>query len=247
MTADRVVGALTSGTAKSIYAGVAVASVLVGVLWGLVQLVGAGATAIYVGALLAGLAWLPAIWYVVGKELPRGWRGTVSRILWTIGSLIHGPYAADWKASGRVELVPADPERDRVYVDGEWEDVDPDGNWSRLGKQRFLVTYEKTPAAFDGTTVTEDDQTATPIYLGTRGGEPVGTMVRSTATDIVVDLGRVASRWRGAAGGALADAAKKDALLEFGGQLDISTRWLVLGILGSLALGTISGYVLFAA
>lgn len=239
-------GVLVSRTALSIYAGTAAATILVGSLWGLVTLVGATDAAFYVGALLVGVGWLPGIWYVVGKELPRGWRGTIGRILWTIGALIHGPYAAYWRTSGRVETVPADPKRDRISVDGEWVDVDPDGNWSRLGKQRFLVTYEKDEEAFAGVAVTDGGATGEgPTYLGQRGGRPVATAIKTRADNLVVDLGRVVARWRGAAGGVLADAAKKDALIQHGGQVDISTRWLIMGILGSLALGTISGYVMF--
>lgn len=202
--------------------------------------------AIYVVALAFGIGFLPGIWYLFGKELPRGFRGVIARITWTIASLIHGPYAAYWRDNGRVEIVEADPEKDRIRVDGEWRDVDPDGNWSRLGKQPFFVTYEKSPQAFDGTLVEGEESGDGGLYLGRRGGQHIGTRFRNTAEQFVVDLGRVTARWRGAAGGVLADAAKKDALIQYGGSVDISTRWLVMGIVASLALGTVSGWIMFA-
>lgn len=206
--------------------------------------------AVYAIAFFAGVGLLPGLWYLIGKELPRGIRGVVSRITWTIGALIHGPYAAYWRDSGRVDLVPADPDDDKLLVDGDWIDFDPDGNWSRLGKTQFVVAWEKTLAALDGTAVeadTDDARAEGITLLGQRGGQAIATKFNSSSAEIVVDASRVINRWRGAAGGAIADAAKKDALVEYGGTVDMSTRAIIIGIVASLALGTISGWVMFAA
>lgn len=247
---DRAKDVLTSTRAKRAYATGLTLTALAVLLWGIVLLAGPIRAVIYSVTFLFGLGLLPGIWYVLGKSLPRGIRGVVARITWTIAALIHGPYAAYWQDSGAVDIVPAKTETDQIFVDDEWIDFDPDGNWSRLGKTEFVVTYEKDLDAFDGTAVHPEADIAEPnatTYLGTRGGKPIATRIATHAENVVVDLGRVTARWRGAAGGVIADAAKKDALIEYGGQVDISTRWLVIGIVSSLALGTISGYVLFAA
>lgn len=225
-----------------------VSAILTG--WYLVsELFGVINTTIVTLALGLGVGLLPGVWYILGADLPRGVRGVVARITWTLASLIHGPYIAYYRENGRVELVPADPENDRVRVDGKWKRLDSDGNWSRLGKTEFGLSYEKSQAAFDGVAVARDGDDATAdggvIELGKRGGEKVATRYRSTARNLVVDVSRMAARFRGAAGGAIADAAKLDGLRDHGGGSEFGAKWIVIGILGSLLLGAISGWVLF--
>jgi hypothetical protein len=206
-------------------------------------------TAVVTVALAVGGGLLPAVWYILGKDLPKGARGVVARITWTIAGLIHGPYVVWYGEDGRVELLPADPDNNRVRVDGEWRRLDPDGNWSRLGKTQFGVSYEKTRDSFEGAAVARDDSsdfTAGRAVTGERAGQLVGTRYRSTARNLVVDISRVCSRFRGAAGGAVADAAKMDGLRDHGGGGEFGAKWIVLGILGSLFLGAISGWVMFA-
>jgi hypothetical protein len=217
--------------------------------WYLVsQLFGLLNTVVVTLALGLGIGLLPGVWYVLGAELPRGLRGVVARITWTLASLIHGPYVMYYRQDGRVELLPADPADNRVRVDGEWRRLDPDGNWSRLGKTEFGVSYEKTEAAFDGTAVERETAVGDggTDAMGTRGGEPVATRHHSTARNLVIDISRVCARFRGAAGGAVADAAKMDGLRDHGGGGDFGAKWIVIGILGALFLGAISGWVMFA-
>jgi hypothetical protein len=208
------------------------------------------AVGIVTGALVGGVVLLPAVWYLFGKELPRGFRTVAARILWTIGALIFGPYVLDWTERGRVAIRPADPEHDRMQVDGEWEAFDPDGNWSRLGKSQFGISWEKSDDALRGTAVEPDGDKAADggaVQLGMRGGERIASRIVSTGQNLVVDVSRVVNRYRGAAGGAVADAAKMDGLRDHGGGGSIGAKWLIIGILGSLLLGAISGWVMFAA
>lgn len=202
-------------------------------------------------ALVGGALILPAVWYLIGKELPLGLRTVAARILWTIAALIHGPYVAYWRSDWSVELVEARPEEEQIKVDGEWQHLDG-GTWSRLGKTTFGVSWEKNEEALEGAAVDrENPSTALAdggvLPLGMRGGIPVATRYISDARNLVVDLTRVATRWRGAAGWAMGEAAKRDSLLDHGGTGQLSQKWLVIGILSSLLMGVISGWVIFYA
>jgi len=227
--------------------GLALLAVL---LLGAVELLGLVFTAVILVALLAGVALLPTVWYLLGQSLPRGLRSVGARIVWTIAAIIHGPYVLEWTERGTVEIRPADPETDRMRVDGEWVEFDPDGNWSRLGKSQFGVAWEKSDEAMGGTAVRarEDPKADGGILdLGQRGDEHIATRFVSTAENLVVDVSRVVNRYRGAAGGDIADAAKLDGLRDHGGGGSIGAKWLIIGIISSLALGAISGWVMFAA
>lgn len=205
-------------------------------------------------AFVVGAGLFPAIIYLFGKELPRSVRGVLARILWTIGALIHGPFVFFERDDGRVELVRARPDEDEIKVDGEWIDIDSDGGWSYLGKTRFGIAWEPTRDAFDETLAdfgdvradgSGEEGEAWRVLGQKRGGYRAVTAFRSHAEGWVVNIARVAARLRGAAGGSIADNAKRQALRDHGAGMAMGTKAVVYGILASLLLGALSGYVMF--
>lgn len=226
--------------------------------------------AIMAAAVVFGMATIPATLYLVGKELPRGVRGVIARIMWTIAAMIHGPYIIYQRDDGSVDICRALPDENAMVVDGNMVELEDEGNWSYLGKTKFGITWERSRDAFDGTLASFQqtgrrdnangdngdnglgelfaDGGGEPTWrlLGRkRGGYPAVTKFSSHAQGWVVDISRIVSRMRSAAGAAIADSAKRQALRDHGSGTNMGSKWIVIGIISSLLLGAISGYLMF--
>jgi hypothetical protein len=230
--------------------GLATLVVLAGIGWVYAaQQVGVLFVSIVTVGFVAGLVILPAFWLLLGRDiLPRGMRGAATRILWTIASIIHGPYVMYYRDDATVDMVPADPEANEIYVDGEWRGVEDDANWSRLGKTTFGVTWQKSDKALQDINRGDDELTADGgeyTLYGQDGGHYIGSQLVGDIAGRVINYKTLAERLRGAAGASIADAAKREGLIDHGGAEQIGTKWLVIGIISCLVLGSITGAFAF--
>lgn len=208
---------------------------------------------VILAATILGAGLVPFAVYLISPSLGPGMRGVLARIIWTIGALTHGPYAIRQEENLSYEVYPADPEETRIYVDGEWQDVNPDSNWSYLGKQDILITWKKSRemlgdlvADLNGVEVQADGggHEVHPYRLGIRpGGVEAASKYASHAAGFVVEIPRVVRRWRRAAGSDIADEGKKQAMKDHGGDSNMSNKMLVVGTVLCLALGAVTGWL----
>lgn len=198
-------------------------------------------------AFVVGVVFVPALASLLSPSLPKGVRTALGRIIWTMASIIHGPYVLWWPArDGWPELLPADPDADKVLVDGEAREINPDGNWSVLGMQPFGISYEKKPEAF-GELLAE--QSATPdggeVELDDmRGGMPI--IGHAHGDGYIVDILTKVDRWHMAASTRLNTKGKDEAMQEHGGNTaEMTNKQLIIGVLASMLFGGIFGVILF--
>jgi len=180
------------------------------------------------GGIIAGAALIPLFVYLIAKSLPKGGRGVLGRILWTIAAIANGRNVLYQTESGRyvVHAVEQAPDGGWQFThDGETVAIEGDeSRWSRLGKQPFTMAWEKTDAALGswGEIVTTD------------GGAAESKRIK-------VDMTRVMDHFRGAGDIGTLQRARRIAQRKFSGDGSLSTKWLAIATVASAMAGGLTG------
>lgn len=188
-----------------------------------------------------GVLVIPALAFFRGLR-PKGLMG---RIIWTIGSLVLGRYGLVQRETGQYGLYPVRrDEDDELYalVDGEEMPIDEEPeNWARLGKQPFLVTYEKSERLFRD--VISDVGEAMPDggIDGQRGGYH-SYVPDAGGEGYLIRVHRLVERLREAGGSRLADIAEEEGLREFGGDNEMSNIVMLVYVFLFALLGLSAGW-----
>jgi hypothetical protein len=184
--------------------------------------------AVIVGGIVAGAAIVPGVVYVLSKSLPKGVRGVLGRILWTIAAIANGRNVLYQTETGRyvIHAVEECSGGGYQFTDGgETVQIDSsDTRWSRLGKQPFAVTYQKTDQAYGrwGDVVTTD------------GGD-------LSETRVEVDMARVMDHFKSAGGIGTLQRARRVAQRKFSGDGSLSTKWLAIAAVFAATAGGLTG------
>lgn len=249
---ERVREVFASTAAKRIYVTTMTATISVAILWTLWRYAGPLNAIVYTFTFVSMLALFPTLVALAGSELPGS--HSVSKLHFILGALSFGrTILVDF--GDRWELCPA--EKDRVYIDSEWYDIDGGReNWSMLGWRPFAIARFKDDetlldvradtkadrirgreATADGGAVTRGgvDQRSRPAISGADG-------------EWLIDLKRVFTRGIRRMGAIdLIETAEEVAQREQARTGLVSGYQPVIGAAVGLVFGVIVGYAFFAA
>jgi len=173
-------------------------------------------------------------------------KGFAARIMWTIGAFLTGRYGLIQRESGRYELAPVRKAGDgqlKAYLsDTTMQLKSYSDEWSRLGKQPFLISYEKTERAFRDVISDVGQAMADGGMEGVRGGYQ--SYIPDTEGGYNIRIYRLLERLRQAGGSRLGQIARRQGLREFGGDSNMSNFVMIGYVMTMAVLGLAAGIFL---
>lgn len=139
--------------------------------------------------------------------------------MFILGQLANGGSMAYLRDSGEVDLVPLDTDRNAVFVDGDWIDLEEDQTIYRMGWAPFAISWEKTKQSIGqfGTNLGDVEGEGEYALLNdTRGGYQTFTDCINTDGHII-DILRL-QQSLGRTGNRLLNRAEEVALRKYAGE-----------------------------
>lgn len=191
-----------------------------------------------------GVALIPSVAVLFSRDLPRGVRGVIGRILWTEGAIAYGRVVKFWDATGyHLKRPVEDGDGWRVEHDGETYHINSDESWGQLGQRPFGIAWRKDDSTLEWATPDPEDL---PVA---DGGERATKVVQRGAREAVLErtpgdaidilYSRFATRIGTSGDVSVIDHTKEHTMREHGGD-DTSQTAYLLAIGVCLMLGIVT-------
>jgi hypothetical protein len=209
--------------------------------WTLFRIIGIPVLA----GMVVGLLLVPSIAFLAGKSAKLE---ALARVLFTIGQLsTSNGSVLDERSTNTFEphVVRRDVDGDRYHLrDGDREYLGSETRWTRLGKQPFGITWERTEERLADRTQGTDG-IAADGGLGDRQINGRQEWLPGWDDGWVVDIQPYIRALHGSGGNENIETAKEDAKAEYGGDDSLTNMQLILGVGGLFFTGLVMGFLMF--
>lgn len=193
----------------------------------------------FVVAFAVGLLLIPGAVYGFGSGYPRLFAGVTLRMLWTVGMFCYGAALIYEREGNLYELLAADIEDGNLVVDVDGERTEIDGGraaMGRLGKRPIGFAPEKSAKQMDDFEAIRGPLESDNIFKQKRQG--IGFFNPFADRDAwLVPLRQKVDALKDSAGTAIIDNAEDEALVEFGGQNQLSPLATLIGMFFAFLFG----------